>query len=200
MAHRTNFVVQTLSHLPMVKRIEGLLSTFYNYFYKSPKRHLEFTKLAKIMETKGAKILKNIKTQWITMLSPIKHVMVEYMILLMKMAIENPNNEKEKANFDLLCDVQVMLGLATILPLLHSIHNFIKFSQCQRDVLVCDFVVVVKECQGVIFSLYTNLSIKFKSYAFRACKTLVVARYESIIMRWVTNLTIDVEHLAFDVN
>ncbi len=67
---------------------------------------------------KGAKILKNVKTQWIGMLSPTKHVMVEYKTLLMKMALDNPNNEKAKANFDLLCDVQVMLGLATIFPLL----------------------------------------------------------------------------------
>jgi ubiquinone/menaquinone biosynthesis C-methylase UbiE len=62
MVHSTNFAVQTLSHLAMVKRTKSLLSTFYNYFYKSPKRHLEFTKLAKIMETRGFKILKNIKT------------------------------------------------------------------------------------------------------------------------------------------
>jgi hypothetical protein len=40
-----------------------------------------------------AKILKNIKTQWISMLSPIKHVMVEYMTLLMEMAIDSPSNE-----------------------------------------------------------------------------------------------------------
>jgi hypothetical protein len=46
----------------MVKRTKSLFSTFYNYFYKSPKRHLEFIKLAKIMETRGVKILKNIKT------------------------------------------------------------------------------------------------------------------------------------------
>ncbi len=128
MAHRTNFAIQTLYHLPMVKRIEGLLSTFYIYFYKSPKRHFEFTKLAKIMETKGAKILKNIKTQLINMLSPIKHVMVEYMTLLMKMAIDSPSNGKAKTNFDLLCAMQVMLGLVAILLLLHSVHNFIKFS------------------------------------------------------------------------
>jgi hypothetical protein len=134
------------------------------------------------------------------MLSPIKHVMVEYMTLLMKMAIDSPSNEKAKANFDLLCDVQVVLGLATILPLLHFLHNFIKFSQCRRDVFICDFVVVGKVCQGVIFSLYTNLNIKFKSYAFEAYKTLVGARYESIIMRWVIDLTIDMEHLALNVS
>jgi hypothetical protein len=46
----------------MVNRIEVLLSTFYNYFCKNFKRHLEFTKLVKVMKTKGAEILKNVKT------------------------------------------------------------------------------------------------------------------------------------------
>jgi hypothetical protein len=44
----------------------------------------------------------------------------------MKMAIDNPNNEKAKINFDLFCDVQVMLGFVAILLLLHFIHNLIK--------------------------------------------------------------------------
>jgi hypothetical protein len=38
----------------MVNKIEGLLSTLYNYFCKSPKRYLDFTNLAKVMEMKGA--------------------------------------------------------------------------------------------------------------------------------------------------
>jgi hypothetical protein len=62
MAHRTNLMVQILSHLQMGNKIEGLLQTLYNYFSKSFKRHLEFTKLINLMETKGAKILKNVKT------------------------------------------------------------------------------------------------------------------------------------------
>jgi hypothetical protein len=68
--------------------------------------------------------------------------MAEYMTLLMKMAIDNPSNEKAKTNFDLLCDVQVMLGFAAILPLLHFIHNLIKSRQW-KDVFVCDFVVAI---------------------------------------------------------
>ncbi len=57
------------------------------------------------METKGAKILKNVKTHWISMLSPTWCVMVEYRILLMKMALDGPTNDKAKENFKLLCDV-----------------------------------------------------------------------------------------------
>jgi len=62
MAHKSNLAIQILSHFLMVNKIEGLLSTFYNYFCKNFKRHLEFTKLVKVMETKVAKILKNVKT------------------------------------------------------------------------------------------------------------------------------------------
>jgi hypothetical protein len=62
MVHKTNFVIQILFHFSMVNRIEGLLSTFYNYFCKNFKRHLEFTKLVKVIKTKGAKILKSVKT------------------------------------------------------------------------------------------------------------------------------------------
>jgi len=46
MAHKTNLMVQTLSHMQMVNRIESLPQTLYNYFSKSLKKHLEFMKLA----------------------------------------------------------------------------------------------------------------------------------------------------------
>jgi hypothetical protein len=45
----------------MVNIIEGLLQTLYNYFSKSFKSHLEFSKLVKFMEMKGPKILKDVK-------------------------------------------------------------------------------------------------------------------------------------------
>ncbi len=133
------------------------------------------------------------------MLSPTKSVMAKYRTLLMKMTIDILSNDKAKANSYLLCDVQVMLGLVAIFPLLQFVHNFIKFRQL-KDVFVCDFVVAIKVHQGGIFSLYIDLITKFKFDAFEAYKTLVGVRHESIIMRWVTNLNISVEHLTFDVN
>jgi hypothetical protein len=61
-AHRTKLGIQIMSHLQMVNRFEGLLQNLYNYFSKSLKRHFEFSKLVELMEPKGAKILKNLKT------------------------------------------------------------------------------------------------------------------------------------------
>jgi hypothetical protein len=55
MAHGTNFEVQNLSSMPMVSKFEDLLQSLYGYFSSSPKCHLEFIKLDKIVETKGLK-------------------------------------------------------------------------------------------------------------------------------------------------
>ncbi len=52
MAHRTNLAIQVLSNLPMVAKLEDLLQSLYFYFSNSPKHHLEFTKLAKMVETR----------------------------------------------------------------------------------------------------------------------------------------------------
>jgi hypothetical protein len=66
MAHWMNLVVQTLLVFPLVKYIENLfIQTLHAYFAHSPKRQMEFTKLVKFMETKGNKILHNVKTRWI---------------------------------------------------------------------------------------------------------------------------------------
>jgi hypothetical protein len=56
-AHRTNLALQTLSRLPLVIQLENLLQTLHSYkFSHSLERHLEFTKLADFMQTKGNKI------------------------------------------------------------------------------------------------------------------------------------------------
>jgi hypothetical protein len=62
MAHRINLVVQTLSFMSLVSKIETLLASMFNYFAHSQKRALDTSKLAKILHTKGNKLLKNIET------------------------------------------------------------------------------------------------------------------------------------------
>ncbi len=53
MAHRTN--------IPMVAKVEDLLQSLHIYFSSSPKRHLEFIQLAKIVEIGRLKILQNVE-------------------------------------------------------------------------------------------------------------------------------------------
>jgi hypothetical protein len=80
--------MQILSSLPLVICLEHLLQTLDNCFAHS----LKFTKLVEMLETKGDKIFRNVKTRWLSMLSLAKRLMAEYKTLLLKMALDNLAN------------------------------------------------------------------------------------------------------------
>jgi hypothetical protein len=115
-----NLAVEALEKLPILQKIESLLADLYSYFCKSPKKHIKFYKLVEVMETKGLKILRNIKTRWISMLSPAIRAMNEYRTLLVKM-LEDSKLKKEKVQaknaticLNHLTDIQIVLGLTSI--------------------------------------------------------------------------------------
>jgi len=55
-------------------------------------------------------------------------------------------NTVANANLDILCDVETFLGLAYIILLLECVQNLSKFGHTQ-DVLICEFVSVMKVCE-----------------------------------------------------
>ncbi len=81
------------------------------------------------METQGDKIIHNVKTRWISMLNLAERVLVEYITLLVKMAMDNFTNHQAKFNCEHLCDLQILLELSCILPLLEFVNVLIKFAQ-----------------------------------------------------------------------
>jgi hypothetical protein len=48
MAHITNLIMQSLSSMPMVSKLEDLLQSLYGYFFNSPKGILNFRSLLKL--------------------------------------------------------------------------------------------------------------------------------------------------------
>jgi hypothetical protein len=62
------------------------------------------------------------------MLSPIERLKVGYKALMVKMVLDNHINQQAKQIYEHLCDLQILLGLAYILPLLESMHALIKFA------------------------------------------------------------------------
>lgn len=53
-----NLVVQMFFFSQLMHQIEGLVQSFYPYFCKSLKRHLELIKVVDIIKTSRLKILK----------------------------------------------------------------------------------------------------------------------------------------------
>jgi hypothetical protein len=74
--------------LTLVTKIELLLQFVYNYYSQSLKSSLERSKLSEFWEQKVFNILHNMKTRWISMLSPAKRIFVEYKSLIVHMFYE----------------------------------------------------------------------------------------------------------------
>jgi len=55
-----------------------------------------------------------------------------------------------QANIELLCDVDVFLGLTYIIPMLEIVHCLSKIVQ-SLDIFICDFVATMKECRGKLY-------------------------------------------------
>jgi hypothetical protein len=123
--------VETLNDLPMVEGIEDMLANLYTYFCKSPLKHLELLKLVEVMETKGSKILKNIKTRWISMLALDVRVINEYKKLFVKFQQDSSLRKPKKIAmkcFTYLVDVQTVLRLACIMPMLRLTQSLMKYA------------------------------------------------------------------------
>jgi hypothetical protein len=116
---------------------------------------LEYSKLAKVMQKKGLKILKNVNTRWISMIAPTKRVWYEYKPLLVKMVEDVATVDNAKANYELLCNVETLLGLPHVLPLLGCVQTLSNFAQSYQ-VFICDFIAIAKICHQNLFKLYCD--------------------------------------------
>lgn len=211
MAHRTNLAVQPLSNLPVVAKLEALCQAMYSYFSHSPKRHSEFEKLANIVETEGRRMLRNVKTRWISLLEPLKRVMGEYKTLVVKMcddaAVKGPQltakqvaaREAARENYDLLCDIGTLLGLPCIMPLLDCVNALMKFAQSD-DAFVSDYVAAVKICQAELYMMYSDPQTAWQQQHFEMFYDILHDHSYTISQEWSTDLNTGVETLAFCIS
>jgi hypothetical protein len=85
-----------------------------------------------------------------------KQVLAKYKTLVVNMHDNLHIVATTKTNLQYLCDIEVVMGLANIMPLLESVHVLIKFAQA-HDTFLCDFVIVVKMCYVELYNMYSDL-------------------------------------------
>ncbi len=94
----------------MVSKLKDFLKALYEYFSSSPKHHLEFTKLVKIVKIEQLKVFQNVKTRWINMLQPLKRVWEKYKMLITNMTIDYISMESTKVNLLNLIGIDTIIG------------------------------------------------------------------------------------------
>jgi hypothetical protein len=198
-AHRTNLAVEALSGLPVVQKLETLCKSLHVYFSGSPKRHLEFMKLAEVVETEGLKILNKVATRWISLLEPLKRICCEYKTLIVKFAEDASQESATRKHLSLLLDVATLLALSCILPLLEAVQSLIKFAQA-GNVFISDFIAAVKICQADLYMMYCDSATSFQALHFQLFTDVVNDHSYSISQEWVTDLNNEAKSLGFRIH
>jgi hypothetical protein len=52
-----------------------------------------------MMETKGLKMLRDVKTPWISLMDPLRNILLKFKPILAKMFMDNNNNQASKITF-----------------------------------------------------------------------------------------------------
>lgn len=117
------------------------------------------------------------------MLFLTKQVYVEYCPFIMKMHAKSSRNDQVMKNLIQMCDVEFILRLFCILPLLERVHMVIKITQGQ-DVFICDFVEIVKFVQHKLYRLYCDPYMKFNDLAFYNFNAIEIVDNDNLPMSW----------------
>jgi hypothetical protein len=67
----------------------------------------------------------------------------------------NGHIEDAKANYELFCDIEMLLGLACILPCLETMQGLSKFLE-EKDTIICDFIYALKLAKVNLITMYCN--------------------------------------------
>jgi hypothetical protein len=90
-------------------------------------------------------------------MAPFKQMLEEYKTLVVKMSdVATTSNVAANINYELLCDVETVMGLTFVLPMLEAMQYLSKLAQ-YKDTFICDFVLVVNLCQFKIYTMYVDL-------------------------------------------
>jgi hypothetical protein len=123
------------------------------------------------------------------MLAPRVRLMNEYRPLLVKLhqdaTVKKPKKIATKA-YSGLTDVQIVVGLGCLLPMLKATNALMKAAQ-HNEVFVCDYLAGVKTLQTDLANMYVEPRTRFTQGPFWDFIALKEARHDVIPMRWIPN-------------
>jgi hypothetical protein len=114
------------------------------------------------------------------------------------MALDAPTIPFVKSNLSLLTNVETLLGLNAVTSMLKAVHSLIKFAQL-KDIYVCDFIVLVKICEGDVYHMFCDHQSFFESNVFNNFIALINIVHENMSFYWIINLKIGIDHLALNL-
>ena len=129
MVHMMNLSFKIVINFSLVSKVEYLVREVHAYFFRSPKQFLEFNLfIFSDGVTNGKKWLEDVDTRWISLKGTIERLYDEYESLAGVMYEHRSSVEKAQTLLFLLTDIETLLTLDGILPMLHEMNNLVKMA------------------------------------------------------------------------
>jgi len=100
---------------------------------------VNFKECVMCLHEKETKLLRNVKIKWISILFLVKRVMEWYQPMITNMHDDDLKNSIVNETLNFLCDLELILSLHAILPLLDYVHTLIKFAQ-SHNMFICNVI------------------------------------------------------------
>lgn len=157
-AHRTNLVSGIMGTFIEIQELEQLLASLYNYFSHSPARQEQFMEVQKACNEQLLRLLRDIKTRWISHYGPAVRVWEQYIPLSMFFQASATRKGEHQAaamnNIRNLMDLGKLLTLVTMLPVLRILKHLVLV--CQRsDIFVLELSHAVRQATSDLRQLRT---------------------------------------------
>ncbi len=120
------------------------------------------------------------------MFSPLKRLLVEYKSLVVKMYMDAPKSKHAQDNLDFLCDLELVIGLPCILPMLEVVHTLIKYAQ-RWNVFICEFLDTMKSIEGKLYHLYVIPFCKYDDSSFNEFSIVHEQCSELLSLAWASH-------------
>ncbi|KAJ9520250.1 hypothetical protein QJQ45_030274 [Haematococcus lacustris] len=164
-AHRGQLAGKAIEDTPVISKLNSLSSTLAHYFCRSPKRQGELRAISCNLLGTDVKVLRRVPTRWVSLLSPLRRILRLYSALVQLFA--ESEEPQASAMYDSLMDIEVLLGLHLLLPMLQLLNSFIKLCQ-QRDVGVLELSHAVQQLSASVTRMYINESSRYNISDFPA--------------------------------
>ena len=131
--------------------LENLCQSLHAYLNKSPKRAMAFAELADELNMGCTKIVKHVKTCWVSVYEPALRIHDNYQTLVVQMAekmhmkkfkVKSEKRAHAAKNLDMLCDLDMFLLLPALLPMLFIVNDLIIYIK-GGDVYIGDFLMAL---------------------------------------------------------
>jgi hypothetical protein len=137
----------------------------YVFFVPNLEKFQEFYKLMGLLNTKGNKLCRNMKTIWISMFFLAEWVFVEYHLLIMKLHVENANNNATSRSIWIFFVMLILLKGCFVSSLCSNV--LYTYQDCIRLKYICvqiDFIKLTQQELSMVY--YVDPYAKFEDSTF----------------------------------